>query len=97
MATGTTPGYTFGRRTYRCKAGGGLGWECRGSATLCKLYAHQPSSDRDRLGYHVLRPIAGPSEEPGWDGLRSWPAASCAVQVCSFISFSAVSIRTSSI
>jgi len=31
-----TPGYTFGPRTYRC-APGGVGWECHGSATLCKL------------------------------------------------------------
>ena len=30
-----TPGYTFGPRTYRC-APGGVGWECHGSATLCK-------------------------------------------------------------
>jgi hypothetical protein len=37
MASGTTPGYSFGRRSYRCKPGGALGWECHGSATLCKL------------------------------------------------------------
>jgi hypothetical protein len=37
MATGTTPGYTFGRRSYRCKKGGSWGWTCRGSATICKL------------------------------------------------------------
>jgi hypothetical protein len=31
-----TPGYSFGTRTYRCSPGG-VGWECHGSATLCKL------------------------------------------------------------
>ena len=37
MASGTTPGYTFGPRSYSCKQGGVLGWTCHGSATLCKL------------------------------------------------------------
>jgi hypothetical protein len=37
MATGTTPGYTFGPRTYRCSKGGMWGWTCRGQATICKL------------------------------------------------------------
>jgi hypothetical protein len=36
MASGTTPGYTFGPRSYRCKPGG-LGYTCHGSATICKL------------------------------------------------------------
>lgn len=36
VTSGTTPGYTFGPRTYKCQ-GGGVGWQCRGSATLCKL------------------------------------------------------------
>ena len=31
-----TPGYTFGPRAYKC-AQGGVGWQCQGSATLCKL------------------------------------------------------------
>ncbi len=31
-----TPGYSFGPRTYTCSTGG-VGWQCRGSATLCKL------------------------------------------------------------
>ena len=30
-----TPGYTFGPRSYKCGAGG-VGWQCQGSATLCK-------------------------------------------------------------
>ncbi len=30
-----TPGYTFGPRSYKCAAGG-VGWQCQGSATLCK-------------------------------------------------------------
>ncbi len=37
MTSTSTPGYTFGPRTYSCKQGGSFGWECRGSATLCKL------------------------------------------------------------
>jgi hypothetical protein len=37
MASGGTPGYSFGPRRYSCKQGGGWGWECQGSATLCKL------------------------------------------------------------
>jgi hypothetical protein len=36
VASGTTPGYSFGKRSYHC-APGAVGWECRGSATLCKL------------------------------------------------------------
>lgn len=37
MASGSTPGYTFGPRTYRCSSGGTLGWKCHGQATICKL------------------------------------------------------------
>jgi hypothetical protein len=36
IAGSGTPGYSFGARTYRCGPGG-VGWECHGSATLCKL------------------------------------------------------------
>lgn len=36
MASGGTPGYKFGPRSYRCKPGG-LGWKCHGTATICKL------------------------------------------------------------
>lgn len=36
MATGKTPGYSFGPRTYKCGPGG-IGIQCRGSATICKL------------------------------------------------------------
>lgn len=36
MASGGTPGYTFGPRSYRCKTGG-LGYTCHGTATICKL------------------------------------------------------------
>ena len=36
ISSGSTPGYTFGKRSYKCGPGG-VGWECRGSATLCKL------------------------------------------------------------
>lgn len=36
MAGAGTPGYTFGPRSYRCKAGG-MGYECHGTATICKL------------------------------------------------------------
>jgi hypothetical protein len=36
IAGSGTPGYSFGPRTYRCGPGG-VGWECHGSATLCKL------------------------------------------------------------
>ena len=35
MASGSTPGWDFGKRTYKCKAGG-LGYECVGQAKLCK-------------------------------------------------------------
>ncbi|MEQ1653519.1 MAG: hypothetical protein ABL897_13600 [Hyphomicrobium sp.] len=31
-----TPGYSFGPRSYKCEAAG-IGWHCKGSATLCKL------------------------------------------------------------
>lgn len=31
-----TPGYTFGPRTYKCTPES-VGWQCHGSATLCKL------------------------------------------------------------
>lgn len=37
MTTGTTPGYSFGKRTYRCKKGGSWGWKCYGQARICKL------------------------------------------------------------
>jgi len=37
MASGTTPGYSFGARTYRCSKGGLWGVTCRGQATICKL------------------------------------------------------------
>jgi hypothetical protein len=37
MATGKTPGYSFGKRTYRCKKGGSWGWKCYGQARICKL------------------------------------------------------------
>jgi hypothetical protein len=37
MSSGTTPGYSYGKRTYRCKGGSGLGYTCRGQATICKL------------------------------------------------------------
>lgn len=36
MANKTTPGYDYGKRTYRCKPGG-LGVECVGQAKICKL------------------------------------------------------------
>ncbi len=36
VSTGTTPGYTFGPRSYKCTPAA-IGWECHGSATLCKL------------------------------------------------------------
>jgi hypothetical protein len=32
-----TPGYTFGPRAYKCSPGDAIGWQCEGSATLCKL------------------------------------------------------------
>lgn len=35
VASGTTPGYSFGPRTYKCSSGG-VGTVCRGSATLCE-------------------------------------------------------------
>jgi len=35
MATGSTSGYDFGPRKYRCKQGG-LGYECYGTSTICK-------------------------------------------------------------
>ncbi len=31
-----TPGWSFGPRAYKCE-GAAIGWQCRGSATLCKL------------------------------------------------------------
>ena len=37
MASGKTPGYTFGPRSYRCSKGGSFGWKCYGQATICKL------------------------------------------------------------
>ncbi len=36
MANKTTPGYDYGKRTYKCKPGG-LGVECVGQAKICKL------------------------------------------------------------
>lgn len=35
MATGSTSGYDFGPRKYKCKQGG-VGYECVGQATICK-------------------------------------------------------------
>lgn len=35
VTSGTTPGYTFGPRTYKCSAQT-VGYQCKGSATLCK-------------------------------------------------------------
>lgn len=37
MATGNTPGYTFGKRYYKCSKGGSWGWKCYGQARICKL------------------------------------------------------------
>ncbi len=37
MASGTTPGYKFGKRFYRCNKGGNWGWKCYGQARICKL------------------------------------------------------------
>lgn len=36
MANKTTPGYDYGKRTYKCKPGG-LGVTCTGQAKICKL------------------------------------------------------------
>lgn len=36
MASGTTPGYNYGARKYKCSKGG-IGVVCRGSAKICKL------------------------------------------------------------
>lgn len=36
MASKTTPGYDYGKRTYKCKPGG-LGVTCVGQAKICKL------------------------------------------------------------
>lgn len=36
MTSKTTPGYDFGKRTYRCKPGG-LGVTCVGQAKICKI------------------------------------------------------------
>jgi hypothetical protein len=35
MATGSTPGYRISKPSYRC-AKGGLGYDCKGVATICK-------------------------------------------------------------
>lgn len=35
MANGTTPGYDYGPRKYKCSKGG-LGITCRGQAKICK-------------------------------------------------------------
>lgn len=35
MANGTTPGYDFGPRKYKCGKGG-IGVSCRGQAKICK-------------------------------------------------------------
>lgn len=35
MATGNTSAYDFGPRKYKCKKGG-VGYECKGQATICK-------------------------------------------------------------
>lgn len=37
MSNGSTPGYTFGPRKYKCSKGGSWGWKCYGQATICKL------------------------------------------------------------
>jgi hypothetical protein len=37
MASGTTPGYSFGPRSYSCTKGGSWGVTCHGQATICKL------------------------------------------------------------
>lgn len=37
MANGSTPGYTFGPRSYKCGKGGSWGVKCYGQATICKL------------------------------------------------------------
>ena len=31
------PGYSYGKRTYKCKGGSGLGYTCRGTSTICKI------------------------------------------------------------
>jgi hypothetical protein len=36
MSNGSTPGYSFGPRKYKCSSSGG-GWTCRGQAKICKL------------------------------------------------------------
>lgn len=36
VASGATPGYTFGTRSYKCAPGTTMGWQCHGQATLCK-------------------------------------------------------------
>ena len=36
VASGATPGYTFGPRSYKCAKGDAIGWQCHGQATLCK-------------------------------------------------------------
>ena len=36
MANGTTPGYNYGARKYKCSKGG-MGVVCRGQAKICKL------------------------------------------------------------
>ena len=36
VASGATPGYTFGPRSYKCAPGTTMGWQCHGQATLCK-------------------------------------------------------------
>ena len=36
MANGSTPGWDFGKRSYKCSAGG-IGIVCRGQAKLCKV------------------------------------------------------------
>lgn len=36
MANGTTPGYNYGPRKYKCQKGG-IGVVCRGQAKICKL------------------------------------------------------------
>ncbi len=36
MANGTTPGYEYGKRKYKCSKGG-IGVVCRGQAKICKL------------------------------------------------------------
>jgi len=37
MSNGSPPGYSYGKRSYKCKGGSGLGYTCRGTSTICKI------------------------------------------------------------